>query len=237
MPRANTDTPTPALSEFASASTVLRFLLLALLVAAVIVVGRHATLTIQVWQDFYQLSAYAVAITLAGLLTLRLAAPLLRRASAPVGTLLILLLLLLVAAVVTDVAIFVLHAAGQTAERWPAWRGALLVRSLLITAVVGLLALRYLALEQRTEAGARTQQEAQMQALQSRIRPHFLFNSLNSVASLTRSDPAKAEAVLHDLADLFRVLLADARKLVPITAEREIARQYIELEKLRLGER
>ena len=53
--------------------------------------------------------------------------------------------------------------------------------------------------------------------------------------SLTRSDPAKAEAVLHDLADLFRVLLADARKLVPITAEREIARQYIELEKLRLG--
>ena len=237
MPRANTDTPTPALSEFASASTVLRFLLLALLIAAVIVIGRHATLTVQAWQDLYQLSAYAVAITLAGLLTLRLAAPLLKRASAPIGTLLILLLLLLVAAVVTDVAIFVLHAAGQTAERWPAWRGSLLVRSLLITAVVGLLALRYLALEQRTEAGARTQQEAQMQALQSRIRPHFLFNSLNSVASLTRSDPAKAEAVLHDLADLFRVLLADARKLVPITAEREIARQYIELEKLRLGER
>lgn len=76
-----------------------------------------------------------------------------------------------------------------------------------------------------------------MQALQSRIRPHFLFNSLNSVASLTRSDPARAEEVLHDLADLFRLLLNDPRKLVPITAEREISRQYLEIEKLRLGDR
>lgn len=76
-----------------------------------------------------------------------------------------------------------------------------------------------------------------MQALQSRIRPHFLFNSLNSVASLTRSDPDKAESVLQDLADLFRVLLADARKLVPISAEREISRQYLEIEKMRLGDR
>lgn len=76
-----------------------------------------------------------------------------------------------------------------------------------------------------------------MQALQSRIRPHFLFNSMNSIASLTRSDPARAEAALQDLADLFRVLLADARKLVPISAEREISRQYLEIEKLRLGDR
>jgi two-component system sensor histidine kinase AlgZ len=60
---------------------------------------------------------------------------------------------------------------------------------------------------------------------------------MNSVASLTRSDPDKAEAVLQDLADLFRVLLADARKLVPISAEREISRQYLEIEKVRLGDR
>ncbi len=235
MPRPNV--ATTALPDFASAGTVLRFLLLGLLIAAVIVLGRHAGFTPQAWQELTLLSAFASAIVLGGLIVLRLALPLLQRTSARVGALLVLLLLLLVTAVITDAAIFAMYQLDLTPERWPAWRGPLLVRSLLITAIVGWLALRYLALEQRSELGARSQQEAQMQALQSRIRPHFLFNSLNSVASLTRSDPAKAEAVLHDLADLFRVLLADARKLVPIAAEREIARQYIELEKLRLGDR
>jgi two-component system sensor histidine kinase AlgZ len=60
---------------------------------------------------------------------------------------------------------------------------------------------------------------------------------MNSVASLIRSDPDLAEKALQDLADVFRVLLADARKMVPITAEGELARQYLEIEKLRLGER
>jgi len=97
--------------------------------------------------------------------------------------------------------------------------------------------MRYLLVQRRAELDSRQQQESRMQALQSRIRPHFLFNALNSVASLTRSDPPRAEAVLHDLADLFRVLLADARKLVPLSAEREISRQYLEVEKIRLGDR
>ncbi len=226
-----------ALPDLASPRSVLRLMLLALLIAVVIALGRHAGLTPDAVADLAQLSALALAIALVAVLVLHLARPLLARTSAGVGTLLTILLLLIGAAAVTEAAIFLSYHLGLTPERWPAWRGPLLVRSLAITAIVGLLALRYLALEQRSASGARTQQEAQMQALQSRIRPHFLFNSLNSVASLTHSDPDKAEAVLHDLADLFRVLLADARKLVPITAEREIARQYIDLEKLRLGER
>ena len=78
---------------------------------------------------------------------------------------------------------------------------------------------------------------ATLQALQSRIRPHFLFNSMNSIAGLLRSEPDRAERALQDLADVFRVLLADARKLVPITAESELARQYLEIERLRLGDR
>jgi len=78
---------------------------------------------------------------------------------------------------------------------------------------------------------------ATLQALQSRIRPHFLFNSMNSIAGLLRAEPDRAERALQDLADVFRVLLADARKLVPITAESELARQYLEIERLRLGDR
>ncbi|HEY4998420.1 MAG TPA: histidine kinase [Usitatibacter sp.] len=79
--------------------------------------------------------------------------------------------------------------------------------------------------------------EARIQALQARIRPHFLYNSINAVLSLIRSEPRRAERALEDLADLFRVLMADNRTLAPIANEVELARQYLALESLRLGER
>ncbi len=79
--------------------------------------------------------------------------------------------------------------------------------------------------------------EARLQALQARIRPHFLFNSINAVLSLVRSDPARAEIALQDMADLFRVLMRDNRELAPLGDELELCRQYLELEQLRLGER
>jgi len=79
--------------------------------------------------------------------------------------------------------------------------------------------------------------EARIQALQARIRPHFLYNSINAVISLVRSDPRGAERALEDMADLFRVLMADNRSLAPITQEIELVRQYLAIETIRLGER
>jgi len=79
--------------------------------------------------------------------------------------------------------------------------------------------------------------EARLQALQARIRPHFLFNSINAVLSLMRREPRRAENALEDLADLFRVLMRDNRQLAPLADEVELCRQYLDLEKLRLGER
>jgi two-component system sensor histidine kinase AlgZ len=79
--------------------------------------------------------------------------------------------------------------------------------------------------------------EARLQALQARIRPHFLFNSINAVLSLVRSEPKRAEIALQDMADLFRVLMRDNRALAPLADEVELCRQYLELEQLRLGER
>ncbi len=79
--------------------------------------------------------------------------------------------------------------------------------------------------------------EARLQALQARIRPHFLFNSLNSVLSLIRSEPARAETALENLADLYRVLMADNRELSPLARELELARAYLDIESLRLGDR
>lgn len=74
-------------------------------------------------------------------------------------------------------------------------------------------------------------------ALQARIRPHFLFNSLNAVLSLLRSEPRRAESALEDLAELFRNLMADNRTLTTFGEEVYLTRQYLNLEHLRLGDR
>jgi two-component system sensor histidine kinase AlgZ len=78
---------------------------------------------------------------------------------------------------------------------------------------------------------------ARLEALQARIRPHFLFNSLNAVLSLVRSDPRRAERALEDLSDLFRALMSDSRTLAPLEDEIALTRAYLNLEELRLGDR
>lgn len=79
--------------------------------------------------------------------------------------------------------------------------------------------------------------DARMQALQARIRPHFLFNSINAVLSIVRADPKRAETALEDMADLFRMAMADNQEMAPLRREIALSRQYLALEKLRLGER
>jgi two-component system sensor histidine kinase AlgZ len=91
--------------------------------------------------------------------------------------------------------------------------------------------------ELRTKAFSPALSEARLQALQARIRPHFLFNSLNAVLSLIRTEPRRAEETLEDLAELFRVLMRDARDVTSLEEEIRLCRQYLSIEKVRLGER
>src|ERR1700676_5124822 len=81
------------------------------------------------------------------------------------------------------------------------------------------------------------QATARVHALQARIRPHFLFNSMNTIASLTRSDPAAAEQAVQDLADLFRATLSEKRNVIRLEEEIEVAHTYQRIEQLRLGSR
>jgi two-component system sensor histidine kinase AlgZ len=76
-----------------------------------------------------------------------------------------------------------------------------------------------------------------MQALSARIRPHFLFNTLTTIASLTRIDPALAEQAVEDLAELFRASVGDAKQRISLAEELVLCRQYLRIESLRLGER
>ncbi len=79
--------------------------------------------------------------------------------------------------------------------------------------------------------------EARLMALTSRIRPHFLFNALNGVLGVIRSDPKRAERALEELADLFRAQMQENRELVPLRDELALCERYLDLESLRLGER
>ncbi len=111
----------------------------------------------------------------------------------------------------------------------------LITRTWLLTIITTLIMLGYFHLRHRALTPAIA--EARLQALQARIRPHFLFNCINAVLSIVRSDPKRAETALEDMADLFRVLMADNRDLVPLAQELALSRQYLALEKLRLDER
>lgn len=91
--------------------------------------------------------------------------------------------------------------------------------------------------ELRARAFSPAQADARLAALNARIRPHFLFNSLNAVLSLIRARPQEAEAALESLSDLFRAAMRDPAEQVTLSAEIELCRQYLDLEKLRLGER
>ena len=110
-----------------------------------------------------------------------------------------------------------------------------IVRPCLLAAIVTGIVLYYFYLQERAYSPAIA--EARLQALQARIRPHFLFNSINAVLSLIRSQPKRAETALEDMADLFRVLMSENRDLVPLAQEIALCHQYLDLEKLRLEDR
>ncbi len=111
-----------------------------------------------------------------------------------------------------------------------------LAGNLLTAAILAGIGLRYLYLQQQLRNQQRAELQARIQALQSRIRPHFLFNSMNSIASLIAVDPASAERAVEDLAILFRASLAEPA-LIPLERELELCRGYLDIEQLRLGDR
>jgi len=107
----------------------------------------------------------------------------------------------------------------------------------LVAAILAGVSLRYLYLQEQLHVQQQAELASRIQALQSRIRPHFLFNSMNIIASLIESEPQLAERVVEDLSELFRATLSDASQLVPVERELELAKSYVNIEALRLGER
>jgi two-component system sensor histidine kinase AlgZ len=112
-----------------------------------------------------------------------------------------------------------------------------LFRTFMISAIVIALAMRYLYVSSEWRRSIMLEAQSRISALQALIRPHFLFNSMNTIASLTRTDPRQAEQAVEDLSDLLRANLNTARNRTSLKQELETAAIYQRIEKLRLGDR
>ncbi len=219
------------LPSFCEIRLVFAVVVIAELLAFVLVLADAAG---DPWGDLGVTSLFVQWIALASAAVLCLARPLLLRVSNSAAALTGYLLLLLTTALISEVGFRLSHVVAPGHD---AAHAEFLLRNLAISAILSALVLRYLYVRHQWSQQIEAEAQARVQALQARIRPHFLFNSMNSIAALTRSDPERAEAAVQDLADLFRVSLGDASDRVTLEEELEVARRYLRLEALRLGER
>jgi len=213
--------PARPLPDFRNLGVWLRVLLAANgLMLAVALVGNRAPA--QLPEDVIELAALVEPTLLLVLTLLYLLTPLLRRLPRWLALAYVVVIAMAVAAGI-DV---LLAGLFDGRARW---------RLPLAVGCGAVLLLYWLSLRARAQAPALA--EARLQALTARIRPHFLFNSLNAVLGVMRDDPRRAEVALEELAELFRVLMQDNRELVPLSTEIALARKYLDIEHLRLGER
>lgn len=213
------------LPNFCRIRVLFAWVLTAELLAAVLALAdTHA----DVWQALSLRSLYVqwIALSLAALLCL-LRPWLIGRTHIVAGLLVWALGLL----VTTLVFVLAQHytAAAIDWTRLPAHLG--------VAAIVLAVALRYLFEMYRRRERELAEADARAQALQARIRPHFLFNSMNTIANLTRSDARLAEDVVQDLSDLFRASLGKSARVNTLYDELNLAKGYLRIEAQRLGER
>jgi two-component system sensor histidine kinase AlgZ len=134
---------------------------------------------------------------------------------------------------------FVISIAGSVLVMggWASLDPWMVVRQTAATAIIAALLLRYFQLQQALVDRSRAELSARIEALQNRIRPHFLFNSLNTIAELVATRPQAAEQAIEDLSRLFRASLKEATTFWSLSDELALVDGYLSLEQWRLGDR
>lgn len=228
--------PEPWLPDLCRLPRLAVMLGMAELVVVVVAVAPDAA---RGWRptDFVLASGFALWLALAVSVLLCVSRPLLSRGPAWLGAIGALLLAAF-AAWLGSAVVYVLYDSLDP----PNWSGRIgfwrfsLGSAAILTLITGLV-LRYFHVSDRWQAQLQANARAQADALQARIRPHFLFNSMNLIAGLLRRDPHVAEQAVLDLSDLFRAALVAGESPSTLGAEVELAERYLAIESLRLGER
>ena len=181
------------------------------------------------WQRFTVVSFFVQWVCLLSVAILCQLRVLLARLSAISASLVALLIIELVTLAVSLVGEW-LWPLDRTYTDWP-W----VLRNLLISGVFGAMAMRYFYVQSQWRLKTQAELKSRLAVLQANIRPHFFFNTLNTVTSLISVDPDKAEHLLLDLAQLFRAVLNNDDAQIPLAQEIELGRRYLGIEQVRLG--
>jgi two-component system, LytTR family, sensor histidine kinase AlgZ len=228
------------LPNFCTSRAALAIVLIVELTALVLTLSRYND-EIGFWLELSRTSIFLIWIGLVGTAALCWSRPILRNLTAPQVSISVIALIAAVITTISALAWWAGHAYTVEllgiAPLFPQNLADFTLRNLTIGFVVTVLALRYFYVAYEWERNVEMQARARVHALQARIRPHFLFNSMNTIASLTRTDPALAESAVQDLADLFRANLSEKRNTITLAEELEVARIYQRIEELRLGDR
>jgi two-component system sensor histidine kinase AlgZ len=234
------DDPSAYLPDFCATRVALSLVLVAALLAVVLALARQGAQG-DFLVELARTSVYLLWTTLLCAALLCKARPGLARLSLRDSSLAAVSLIVLTVALVSEAAYwfgrFWEARIGMFSGLFPTRHWAFLLPNLGIAAIVGAVTLRYFYVAHEWKRSVELEARSRIRALQARIRPHFLFNSMNTIASLTRSDPGRAEEAIEDLADLFRISLSEARAQITLREELEVARIYQRIEQLRLGDR
>ena len=236
MPKTDSDIDTLFLPNLCGIRAVFFVVLIAELFAFFLALAPMDIPMSQRWYQLGLISLFVQWCALASCSILCIVRPYLKRFSNIKAGIISYIIVLTVISIITELTYYFIYA--NSIELYPpSWHLHFFLRNLAMGAIITGPVLRYFYIQNQWRRNVRAETESRVQALQSRIRPHFLFNSMNTIASLTRSDPEKAETAVENLADLFRVSLSDARKQLSLKEELELCQRYIEIEQLRLGER
>jgi two-component system sensor histidine kinase AlgZ len=223
--------------DFCAPRMVLAVVLIAELVALTLTLARSDAVF---FTELARLSMFLQWLGLTNAALLCYSRRWLAKLSVPQSTAAVFVLILINTAVISELALWLgtsFGAAGIGSTVFPDDHWPFLLRNAGIAVIVTALLLRYFFVTHQWRKHVRAEAHSRIQALQARIRPHFLFNSMNTIAALTRSDPQRAEEAVEDLADLFRATLRDSHSPLRLKEELELTRIYQRIEALRLGDR
>ncbi len=229
------------LPEFTSTYAVLALVVMSQLIAVVLSLARVSP-NLSFFADLPKTSLLMFWMTMTSALVLTLARPMLARLDVIRATCLSLGLVLINIAVISELIVWFGDFIGVDQvdiafDFFPTDDWEFVSRNLTIGAIVCVVLFRYFYIMHQWRSNVQREATSRINALQARIRPHFLFNSMNTIAALTRTNPEAAEQATEDLADLFRASLANPSGSISLEQELEVMRVYQRMEEQRLGDR
>ena len=227
---------TGILPDFCRGEMVFNIMILAEFLAIIFAI-LTPPITLNIFKDLLLISLFLQWIALMSVCALCLARPFLNRLPENRALLFTYAMLLCITWLVGELSLWLLATSGYLFTARPEWHLQFHAQNLIVSAIINAMALRYFVARDQLRRTTLATERTRAQILRHRIRPHFLFNSMNIIASLTQHAPVKAEAAIEDMADLFRLMLDDNKDIMPVQSEVKIARKYLKLEKLRLEQR